>query len=169
MVHFEVKEVTNMGLFDKLKAKFLENDSTEKDINRVDHAKQPGNVSTPKQTAFLKPKSPDRFVEAASGSREEPTPDKVEFYLEKALSDDEEHVILELSLPNVNFIQAARITRGKDRGKMTLQASMLDERTNQFVLVEKVCDEIYCRAAFRLYLEKGEVLDPDTFAPVQFM
>ncbi len=93
----------------------------------------------------------------------------MEFYLEKTLSNDDEHVILQLSLPNVNFIQAARITRGKDRGKMTLQVSMLDERTNQFVLMEKVCDEIDCRAAFQLYLEKGEVLNPDKFSPVEFI
>lgn len=67
-----------MGLFDKMKAKFLENDSTEKDTNRVDRAKQAGSVSAPKQTAFSMPNSPDRFVEGASGSREEPTLDNDE-------------------------------------------------------------------------------------------
>lgn len=141
----------------------------EKGGDPVDYTKWVGSVSAPEKTAFLMPKSPDKFVEGASGSCEEPTLDKVQFHLEKALRDKEEHVILNLSFPGINFIQAARITRGKDRGKMTLQASVFHKQRMHYVLLQKACDDNECRAAFQLYFEKGDVLDLETFSIVEMM
>lgn len=148
-----------MGLFDRLKACFF-----DKDNGDAEQLKQA--ATTPNPNAFSMPERPDRFVEGPNDFRADPTWETVEWYLEKALSHDDEHVILQLSYPNIPFIQAARIPGWDKRGKMSLEASVFDERTKRCVLLEKIVDDDECKVAFRLYFESGKVRDLDAFSPM---
>lgn len=115
--------------------------------------------------AVSKPGGPERSVK---GNFEplikDPTWETVELYIQRALMNGEEFVILQLSYPKIPFIQANMDTDTT----MCLEASVLDEQTGSYHIFEKIIDADTCRDAFRLYYESGEVRDLDTFSPLKW-
>ncbi len=118
--------------------------------------------------SFVKPTKQERFVEGQKNRQPNPTWESVELYLEKALAESGEFVILNLSYPKIEFIQATRESNLDTNTKMCLEVSVLDEQAGVTHVFEKVVDADTCRDAFRLYFESGEVRDLDTFSPIQW-
>lgn len=114
-------------------------------------------------------RKPERYVEGQEEWRGDPTWEEVELYLEKTLINKREFVILNLSYPNIPFIQAVRASNLDTDATMLLQVRVCDEQIKDegVVLLEKVVDADTCREAFRLYYESGEVADLDEYTLAQ--
>lgn len=112
---------------------------------------------------------PERYVEGQEEWRGDPTWEEVELCLRKALINKREFVILNLSYPNIPFIQAVRASNLDTDATMLLQVRVCDEQIKDegVVLLEKVVDADTCREAFRLYYESGEVADLDEYTLAQ--
>lgn len=161
-----------MGFFDRLKAILGGKDNAGADQQgqspAVPEPQKRDGADRSKPPAFSKPGGPERFVKGNEDMRTNPTWEAVELYIEKALMDGEEFVILQLSYPNIPFIQARMESNLDTNTEMRLEASVLDEQTGSFHIFEKIVDADTCRDAFRLYYESGEVRDLDTFSPMQW-
>ena len=149
-----------MGIFDRIHAFLWGNDREDADRSRQ------LSESETNPPMFPTPQSPDRELEDANGVRAEPTWEAVEWYLEKALTNKEDHVVLQLSYPKIPFIQACRDLAQENSGKMCLEVRVCDEqiKDDDVVILEKTVDADECRDAFRLYYESGEVRDLDSFS-----
>lgn len=162
-----------MGFFDRLKS--ILGGKAEDDASRQSQApavpepqKRDGAAQQSQTPAFSKPTRQERYVQGQENRQTDPTWESVELHLEKALIDSGEFVILNLSYPKIPFIQATREPGPDNIGKMSLEASILDEQNGVTHVLEKVVDADECRDAFRLYFETGEVKDLDTFSPVEW-